>query len=97
MMYIYAIPDKTYFDFISQLFSFVTLALLLDFVLKTKDKIYAGIIIVIMLNFLYAMGKQLAGVGTVVIKLDYVMWVLIPTALIGFLIIALLKAFKNGK
>lgn len=40
VMYVYAIIDKTYFDFISQLFTFTVLALLLDFVSKTKYKTY---------------------------------------------------------
>lgn len=64
VMYVYAITDKTYFDFISQLFSFTALALLLDFVLKTKYRIYSYTIIVVMASIIYAMGKQLLGIGT---------------------------------
>lgn len=97
LMYVYAIPDKTYFDFISQLFSFVTLALLLEHIVKAKDWLYACIIGAIMANFLYAMGKQLAGVGTQIISFDYFLWWFIPITLVGCLVLVLIKTFRNGK
>lgn len=95
VMYVYAIPDKTHFDFISQLFTFTVLALLLDFVSKTKYKTYSYTIIVVMVSLFYAMAKQLLGIGTKFVWSDYVMWILIPTALIALLITSLIKAFKN--
>ena len=64
-MYGYAILGKQWFDLCTQVFIMTILALLLEFVIKLKDKTYIAMIVSAMGTVLYAMAKQVLKVGTV--------------------------------
>jgi len=94
-MYAYASTDKQYFDLLVDVFIMTLLALLLENVIRLKDKTYASLIVVIMATVFYAMIKQVKKTGTIYVWTDYVMWILVPLAIIIILIADLVKTFKN--
>lgn len=94
-MYVYAILDKKWFDLCSQLFTFIILALLIERVIKSKDKAHVSIIGVMMFTVFYAICKQILGIGTVYVFTDSIMWWLVPILIVTILIIDLVKTLKN--
>lgn len=95
-MYGYAVLGKQWFDLCTQVFIMTILALLLEFVIKSKDSTYVAMIVSAMGTVLYAMAKQVLKVGTVYVWTDEVMWWLVPFVFVLILIIDLVKTLKNA-
>mgnify|MGYP000855184091 CR=1 FL=1 len=82
--------DMSRYDLLKFIFEFGAIALLAH--LGKKDKTFLYICITILVSICYAIGKDLSGLGTVLLELDK--WV---RALVwGALIIILIIRFKNN-
>jgi len=95
-MYGYAVFGKQWFDLCTQVFSITTLGIILESNAHKKDLALNRILIVMIVTVLYAICKQILGVGTVYIESDYLMWVLVPSVIVFIIIIGLITHFKNN-
>lgn len=96
-MYGYAIIGKEYFDLCTDVFIATLIFLLLDFIIMfTKDKAYIGLCLVALLSVMYAIIKEILGLGTENVFTDKIMWVLIPLLLVIIPIVEIINTFKNN-
>lgn len=96
-MYGYSAYGKHYFDLCTDVFVATLLFLLLDMVVAyTKDKSFMSMILVGILAVLYAIIKEILGIGTEFVFTDKIMWVLIPLLLILIPIFGIVNTFRTN-
>jgi hypothetical protein len=91
----YAEPSKVHFDLCIDVFISYLLFSKLETVIREKNSSFAHLIIIVICAFLYAIVKEILGLGTEYVFSDYVMWILIPSSIVGVLIIDIIKYLKN--
>ena len=97
VVYSYASIDKTYFDFVGQMFYMTLLAIIMELVIKyVKDRSYIAILAIMMLCVGYAMVKQVLNIGSKYVLADYIMWIVVPILFVSVIVYFIVKALNNG-